>query len=116
MSAHHQDRHAREDRRNEFALRRRAQNVQPYLTLDQAWQLVAAKLTDLQDRQLKCDLPPLTDLTDGERRMEIAARLNLLAADGATVDLLAALGAHVVAWIRAVDAREQTDITSGDAA
>ena len=96
--------------------RRRLANVQPMLTLDQAWQVIAAKLTELQDRQLRCDLPPLTDMTDGERRMEILARLNLLAADGPTVDLLAAVGAHVVAWLRAVDAREQTDPTSGTAA
>lgn len=115
MSSDHSGRNARIDNLNEYRLRQRP-NVQPMLTLDEAWKLVAAKLTELQDRQLSCDLPPLTDLTDGERRMEILARLNLLAADGASVDLLAAVGAHVVSWLRAVDAREQTDPTSGAAA
>lgn len=115
MSADHDGRRDRIDHLNEYQLRQRA-NVQPMLTLDEAWHLVAAKLTELQDRQLSCDLPPLTDLTDGERRMEILARLNLLAADGPTLDLLAAVGAHVVAWIRSVDAREQTDPSSGTAA
>lgn len=113
MSADHSGRHARIDHLNEYRLRNR---VQPMLTLDQAWHLVAAKTTELQDRQLKCDLPPLTDLTDGERRMEIKARLDLLAADGPSMDLLAAVGAHVVAWMRSVDSREQTDPTSGTAA
>lgn len=115
MSSDHSGRRARIDNVNEYRLRHR-RNVQPTLTLDQAWQLVAAKTTELQDRQLKCDLPPLTDLTDGERRMEILARLNLLASDGPTMDLLAAVGAHVVAWMRSVDAREQVDPTSGEAA
>jgi hypothetical protein len=32
------------------------------------------------------------------------------------MDLLAAVGAHVVAFMRAVDAREQVDPTSGEAA
>lgn len=94
--------------------RRRLANVQPMLTLDQAWHIIAAKLTELQDRQLRCDLPPLTDMTDGERYGEIVTRLNRVDADGPSVDLLAAIGVYVVAWIRAVDARDQVDVTSGD--
>jgi hypothetical protein len=86
------------------------------MTLMDAQALVARKYVELQDRQLKCALPPLTDLTDGERRLEMLARLNLVAADGPTVDVLAAIGAHVVAWIRSVDEREMHDVTSGDAA
>jgi hypothetical protein len=114
VSAFHEGRRDREDHRNEFAIRRRArENVQPMLTLDQAWQLIAGKVTELQDRQLRCALPPLTDLTDSERLFELRARLGVVEADGASMDLLAAVGAHVVAFMRAVDAREQTDPTAG---
>jgi hypothetical protein len=86
------------------------------MTLMDVQATIARKYTQLQDSQLRCDLPPLTDLTHGERLMEVQARLNRLATIGPSVDLWAALGAHAFAGMRAASDREEVDVSSGDAA
>lgn len=85
------------------------------LTAD-ALDLVAAKFRILNARQRACGLPPLheADLTWEHRAAELQARVNLLAADGPSMDLLAAVGAHTVAAMLALDEAEMVNVASGE--
>jgi hypothetical protein len=79
---------------------------------------ISYKLATLNARQVACGLPRLqeADMTWGERTMELQARVRLLEADGPSMDLLAALGAHVTAYMVALDRAELARVDSGEAA
>lgn len=88
------------------------------MLIQDAQTLVARKLQALNDRQARCGRPPLQreDFTPEQRVRELYARVNLMAADGMTMDLLASLGAHVYACMLALDQAEVMDPASGEAA
>jgi hypothetical protein len=91
----------------------------PYaLSLQACHEQIARKARELDDRQLRLTGSTLWEapMTDQDRAREICARASLAAADGASVDLIAACGAQVYAWLRAKDAEEQMRIDTGDAA
>lgn len=78
---------------------------------------ISRKLDRLNDTQMATGLPPLqlADVTWEWRARELRARVNLLAADGPSFDLLASLGAHVLAALLALDRAEMVDVASGEA-
>lgn len=84
-----------------------------------AGDLIAAKLTELNRTHLAAGGAASLQLEpwEFERRCnEIRARVNLLAADGPSMDLLAAAGAHVLAAMLALDVAEQARVETGDEA
>lgn len=78
--------------------------------------LIAGKLRDLNRTHLAAgggrDLQT-EDWTWERRAEEMRARVDLLAADGPSMPLLAALGAHVLAAMLALDTAELADVASG---
>jgi hypothetical protein len=85
------------------------------MTRHEALVEIAHKCQELDDRQLACALPPLhgADMTWEERSAELWARVHGLGFERPTTDLLAALGAHIVAYMRAIDLAEEVDIGAG---
>lgn len=79
--------------------------------------LIAAKLEELNRTHMAAGggAPLQLEAWEwGRRAEEMRARVDLLAADGPSMPLLAALGAHVLAAMLALDEAELADPASGD--
>jgi hypothetical protein len=88
------------------------------VTVQEAVSEIVRKLLDLDRKELLAGLPRLAeqDRTWDEWTMELRARIELMAADGVSQDMLNATGALVVAMKARLAEQESVSVTSGEAA